>query len=218
MFSPDDICFISQDNYYFPREQQPKDKNNVTNFDLPESIDFESYIKDINQLKAGQTVERKEYTFNNEKAIPKDLVDENLIRKHQTLPLLKRGTRLFVALSDPTNLQALDEIKFNTGLNTEAVVTDESKLLALIEQFLVHLRFYLTSIIKMHGRGTGGGICRPIGKPCSVWITSPCEIDPGTAYFISQHMGFFSSPGHIFTVPISSGVSFDDASASFEDT
>jgi uridine kinase len=74
MFSPDDICFISQDNYYFPREQQPKDHNNVTNFDLPESIDFESYIQDINQLKAGQTVERKEYTFNNEKAVPKDLI------------------------------------------------------------------------------------------------------------------------------------------------
>ena len=39
------------------------------------------------------------------------LVDEKLIRKHNTLPLMRRGNRLFVAISDPTNLQALDEIK-----------------------------------------------------------------------------------------------------------
>lgn len=69
-------------------------------------------------------------------SLPKDLVSENLIRKHRALPLLKRGTRLFVGLSDPTNLAALDEIKFNTGLNTEAVVTEEDKLDAAIDAFL----------------------------------------------------------------------------------
>ena len=69
-------------------------------------------------------------------AIPKDLVNEKLIRKHRALPLFKRGTRLFVGISDPTNLSALDEIKFNTGLNTEAVVTEEDKLNATIDSFL----------------------------------------------------------------------------------
>ncbi|MDX1694596.1 MAG: type IV-A pilus assembly ATPase PilB [Ketobacteraceae bacterium] len=68
--------------------------------------------------------------------IPKDLVNEKLIRKHRALPLFKRGTRLFVALSDPTNLPALDEIKFNTGLNTEAIVAEEDKLNEAIEAFL----------------------------------------------------------------------------------
>ena len=68
--------------------------------------------------------------------IPKDLVNEKLIRKHQALPLFKRGTRLFVALADPTNLSALDEIKFNTGLNTEAIVAEEDKLSQAIEAFL----------------------------------------------------------------------------------
>ena len=53
-------------------------------------------------------------------AIPKDLVKDNLIRSHSALPLVRRGMRLFVAVSDPTNLQALDEIKFHTGVNTEA--------------------------------------------------------------------------------------------------
>lgn len=68
--------------------------------------------------------------------IPKDLVSEKLIRKHRVLPLYKRGTRLFVAVSDPTNLNALDELKFNTGLTTESVVTSEDRLHIAIERFL----------------------------------------------------------------------------------
>ena len=67
---------------------------------------------------------------------PRDLVKEQLIRRHNALPLVRRGIRLFVAVSDPTNLQALDEIKFHTGVNTEPVLVEEDKLAALIEQFL----------------------------------------------------------------------------------
>jgi type IV pilus assembly protein PilB len=67
---------------------------------------------------------------------PVSLVKEKLIRKHHALPLYKRGSRLFVAISDPTNLQALDEIKFHTGLNTEAVLVEEEKLTKTIEKAL----------------------------------------------------------------------------------
>ncbi|MEL7448287.1 MAG: type IV-A pilus assembly ATPase PilB [Pseudomonadota bacterium] len=56
------------------------------------------------------------------------LVDEKLLSKHRVLPLIKRGKRLFVATSDPTNLAALDEIKFQTGLSVEAVVVEDDKL------------------------------------------------------------------------------------------
>ena len=69
-------------------------------------------------------------------AFPKELVAEKLVRKHRALPLFKRGTRLYVAVSDPTNLQALDEIKFNTGLSTEAVIVDEDKLDGAIDRYL----------------------------------------------------------------------------------
>jgi type IV pilus assembly protein PilB len=69
-------------------------------------------------------------------SIPKDIVKEKLIRQHNALPLVKRGVRLFVAVSDPTNLQALDEIKFHTGVNTEPILVEEDKLAALIDQFL----------------------------------------------------------------------------------
>ncbi|PCJ40113.1 MAG: type IV-A pilus assembly ATPase PilB [Moraxellaceae bacterium] len=67
---------------------------------------------------------------------PKELISESLIRKHRALPLFKRGNRLFIAVSDPTNLQAIDEIKFNTGLTTETIVTEEDALQRAIEAFL----------------------------------------------------------------------------------
>jgi type IV pilus assembly protein PilB len=62
------------------------------------------------------------------------LVDEKLVRKHHALPLFKRGNRLFIAVSDPTNLQALDEIKFHVGATTEAILVEESKLKEIIEK------------------------------------------------------------------------------------
>ncbi len=68
--------------------------------------------------------------------IPKGLVDTKLIQKHNVLPVFKRGNRLYVAVSDPTNLHALDEIKFNTGLTTEALLTQADKLQTAVEQFL----------------------------------------------------------------------------------
>ena len=68
--------------------------------------------------------------------MPEKVVDEKLIRKHNALPLYKRGNRLFIAVSDPTNIQALDEIKFNTGLSTDAILVDDSKLRVSIDKYL----------------------------------------------------------------------------------
>ncbi len=65
--------------------------------------------------------------------IPSSIVEEKLVRKHHALPLFKRGNRLFLAVSDPTNHQGLDEIRFNTGLATEAVLVEENKLATAIE-------------------------------------------------------------------------------------
>ena len=61
-------------------------------------------------------------------------VDSHLIRRHHALPIYRRGNHLFVAVSDPTNLQALDEIKFHVGCATEAVVVEEDKLARTLEQ------------------------------------------------------------------------------------
>lgn len=68
--------------------------------------------------------------------LPNKLVDNKLLKKHHTLPLFKRGNRLYLGVSDPTNLHALDEIKFNTGLNTDAVLVEEDKLSNELEKYL----------------------------------------------------------------------------------
>lgn len=64
------------------------------------------------------------------------MANEKLIRQHNALPLFKRGNRLFVAVSDPTNLAGLDEIKFQANLTTEAILVEEDKLAKVIEKVL----------------------------------------------------------------------------------
>src|SRR5689334_8480145 len=64
------------------------------------------------------------------------LVSEKLMRQHRVLPLFKRGKRLYVGIADPTNLPALDAIKFATNLATEAIVVEEDKMLKQIDAAL----------------------------------------------------------------------------------
>jgi type IV pilus assembly protein PilB len=68
--------------------------------------------------------------------IPKSAVDEKLITKHHAMPLYKRGKRLFVAVSDPTNLVALDEFQFHSKLTVEAVLVEDNKLSKFIDKIL----------------------------------------------------------------------------------
>ena len=66
---------------------------------------------------------------------PRDLVTEKLIRQHRALPLWRRGNKLYVAVSDPSNHQAVTDIQFSTGLNTEGVLVEDDKLGEAIEKF-----------------------------------------------------------------------------------
>ncbi|MBD9485401.1 type IV-A pilus assembly ATPase PilB [Pseudomonas sp. PDM14] len=66
---------------------------------------------------------------------PRDLVSEKLCRQHRVLPLHKRGNKLFIALSDPTNHQAVTDVQFSTGLSTEALLVEDDKLGDAIEKF-----------------------------------------------------------------------------------
>ncbi|MDH1056074.1 type IV-A pilus assembly ATPase PilB [Aquipseudomonas alcaligenes] len=68
-------------------------------------------------------------------AQPRDLISEKLIRQHRALPLYRRGNKLYVGISDPSNLQAITDIQFSTGLNTEAILVEEDKLGDAIEKF-----------------------------------------------------------------------------------
>lgn len=73
-FSEDEICVISQDNYYKPIELQEADRQGIENFDLPSAVDHEAFLLDIQKLKRGETVIRKEYTFNSPQSMPQEIV------------------------------------------------------------------------------------------------------------------------------------------------
>src|SRR5262245_60348210 len=62
------------------------------------------------------------------------LVSDKLLTKHRVLPLFKRGKRLFLAVADPTNLHAIDEIKFQTGLGVDAIVVEDDKLQKAVDK------------------------------------------------------------------------------------
>jgi type IV pilus assembly protein PilB len=62
------------------------------------------------------------------------LVSEKLLVKHRVLPVFRRGKRLFLAVADPTNLHAIDEIKFQTGMGVEAIVVEDDKLQKAVDK------------------------------------------------------------------------------------
>ena len=68
--------------------------------------------------------------------IARDVVPEKLIRKHNVLPLVKRGSHLFVAIDDPASHHGLDEIRFNTGLTIHSVLVEPGMLARTIEKML----------------------------------------------------------------------------------
>ncbi|MBC3206544.1 type IV-A pilus assembly ATPase PilB [Pseudomonas sp. SWRI111] len=66
---------------------------------------------------------------------PRGLVSEKLVRQHCALPLWRRGNKLFVGISDPSNQQAISDIQFSTGLSTEAILVEDDKLSDAIDKF-----------------------------------------------------------------------------------
>ncbi len=67
--------------------------------------------------------------------LPKGVVDAKIVHKNRILPIGQRGNKLFVAISDPSNIQALDDVKFQTGLTVEPIVVEDDKLGRLLDQY-----------------------------------------------------------------------------------
>jgi uridine kinase len=69
-FDDTSLCIVSMDDYYLPREEQHTDEQGEKNFDLPKSFDKKAFRADLIRLIGGETIQRKEYVFNNELATP----------------------------------------------------------------------------------------------------------------------------------------------------
>ncbi|HMM47059.1 MAG TPA: type IV-A pilus assembly ATPase PilB [Thiobacillaceae bacterium] len=95
------------------------------------------------RYKAGQVAEFAAVSFGypyldlsamDAESLPQGLLDPKLVQKRRVIALHQRGNKLYVATSDPTHLQALDEVKFQTGQAVEPVVVEDDKLGKLIER------------------------------------------------------------------------------------
>jgi uridine kinase len=69
LFSPTEVCILSQDNYYQPMNAQPIDEKGNINYDLPECLDLEAFKQDMLFLKDGKDVKRREYRFQHEEQL-----------------------------------------------------------------------------------------------------------------------------------------------------
>ena len=67
-------------------------------------------------------------------ALPEGLISEKLVRQHHVLPLWRRGNKLFIGVSDPSNHQVINDIQFSTGLTTEAILVEDDKLSDAIDK------------------------------------------------------------------------------------
>ena len=79
------------------------------------------------------------------------VVGEKLLAKHRVLPLYKRGKRVFLAVSDPTYLGAIDEVKFATGLSVEAIIVEDDKLQRAVDKAMEQSDRAMTAVTDEEG-------------------------------------------------------------------
>src|SRR3954467_8835285 len=79
------------------------------------------------------------------------LVSDKLLAKHRVLPIFRRGKRLFLAVADPTNLHAIDEIKFQTSLGIEAVVVEDDKLQKALDKAIEQVDSQMSALTEEEG-------------------------------------------------------------------
>lgn len=149
-FDKKDVCLISQDNYYLPRDQQPLDENGVKNFDTPQSIDDRAFAADIRKIKAGEGFSRLEYTFNNPNVVAQMLnfdaapivVIEGLFVMHfkEINDLL--DLRLFISAKDHVKLKRrIVRDKVERGYDLDDVLYRfEKHVMPTYERYLVPLK------------------------------------------------------------------------------
>jgi uridine kinase len=130
-FSENDVCFLSQDDYYKPRDMQKEDENGIKNFDLPESIEMDEFYFDLVRLTNGMAVERQEYTFNNENK------DPHIVHLKPAPVIIAEGLFLF---SDPKIFNMLD-------LKILIHATDTQKIIRRIKRDRVERNYPLEDVL-----------------------------------------------------------------------
>ncbi|MDX5446249.1 MAG: type IV-A pilus assembly ATPase PilB [Zoogloeaceae bacterium] len=95
-------------------------------------------------------------------SIQRDSVDRKLISKHQVIPLAKRQNRLVIATADPSNMRALDEIRFQSGMQVDLVVTEAAKLAKVADKLAESTEQTLRDLT---GEGLEVDLLEGVGEP-----------------------------------------------------
>jgi uridine kinase len=171
-FESDDICLLSQDNYYRPIDQQSKDHNGIENFDLPGAIDDQAFAADIEKLRNGEVVSRVEYTFNNSEKIP------DLLHFHPRKILVVEGIFVF---HFPEVAQLLD-------LKIFIDAQDKIKLKRRIKRDNEERGYDLQDVMyrwKYHVKPTYEEYIRPHKRSCDIVIPNNQHFEKGLDVIVS---------------------------------
>jgi uridine kinase len=167
LFTPEQVCIISQDNYYHPVEKQTLDEKGFINFDLPEAIDTTEFAADLERLKSGLAVQRREYMFNQPGVVGKMLtlepapviVIEGIFTFHFPEIFERLDLKVFLDCKDEIMLQRRLERDIK-----ERAVTEEISLYQwhhhVIPAYNSYLRPYRDNadIILTNNKGFGKGL------------------------------------------------------------
>ncbi len=130
-FTENQLCIVSQDNYYKRRDLQVTDKMGFKNFDLPTSIDLDAYYIDLVRLRRGEIIEREEYTFNNPNA------EQRTIITHPAPVIVAEGIFVF---STPDLLSVYD-------LKVLIDATDDKKIIRRIKRDRIERNYPLEDVL-----------------------------------------------------------------------
>jgi uridine kinase len=171
-FKTDDICLLSQDNYYRPIEHQTKDHNGIENFDLPGAIDDQAFAADIERLRNGEVVSRVEYTFNNTEKVP------DMLHFHPRKILVVEGIFVF---HFPEVAQLLD-------LKIFIDAQDKIKLKRRIKRDNEERGYDLQDVMyrwKYHVKPTYEEYIRPHKRSCDIVIPNNQHFEKGLDVIVS---------------------------------
>lgn len=171
-FKTDDICLLSQDNYYRAIEDQTKDHNGIENFDLPGAIDDQAFAADIEKLRSGEIVSRVEYTFNNSDKLP------HMLHFHPRKILVVEGIFVF---HFPEVAQLLD-------LKIFIDAQDKIKLKRRIKRDNEERGYDLQDVMyrwKYHVKPTYEEYIRPHKKKCDIVIPNNEHFEKGLDVIVS---------------------------------
>ncbi len=125
---------VSEDQARKAVEESSKQKIPLVSFFVQNGIAPASAVANAASIEFGIPV--VDVRAMDARAMPLKLVDEKLIQQHKALPLWKRGNRLYVGVSDPTNLAALDAIKFAANTPVDPILVAEDLLERMIDTAL----------------------------------------------------------------------------------